>query len=124
MSSLYSSIGSVRRVATGWSALLLFTQDLGIESLQQSLPESELTQEKMLRPVQDFVPVKDSFAIIHVSGHQVIFLPSAYLLTLQYKVTEGDEIMVEKLEAPVLSQILLDKVLLVGTKYVSSHCQF
>ncbi len=71
--------------------------------MHKSLAESELTQEKMLVPVSDLVSVKDSFAIIHVSGHQ-------------YKVTEGDEIMVEKLDVPVLSRILLDKVLLVGTR--------
>jgi len=74
-----------------------------LQSLERCLSRNELTQEAMLRPVTDFVPIKDSFAIIHVGGHQ-------------YKVTEGDEIMTEKLEAPVLTQILLDKVLLVGTK--------
>lgn len=83
--------------------------------MEKSLPENELSQEVMLRPVQDFVPVKDSFAVIHVSGHQVCCYALVCLL-VQYKVTEGDEIMVEKLEAPVLSQILLDKVLLVGTR--------
>jgi len=31
-------------------------------------------------------------------------------------VTEGDEIMIEEIEAPVQSKILLDKVLLVGTR--------
>uniref|UniRef100_A0A6B2LS48 Large ribosomal subunit protein bL21m n=1 Tax=Arcella intermedia TaxID=1963864 RepID=A0A6B2LS48_9EUKA len=44
-----------------------------------------------------------SFAIIQVGGHQ-------------YKVTEGDEIMVEKLDAPITSKILLDKILMVGTR--------
>jgi large subunit ribosomal protein L21 len=50
-----------------------------------------------------FSPVENSFAIIHVSGHQ-------------YKVTKGDLIMVEKLEVEVGKEIFLTKVLLVGTQ--------
>eukprot|EP01116_Phalansterium_solitarium_P018252 TRINITY_DN4780_c0_g1_i1.p1 TRINITY_DN4780_c0_g1~~TRINITY_DN4780_c0_g1_i1.p1 ORF type:complete len:239 (-),score=24.85 TRINITY_DN4780_c0_g1_i1:102-818(-) len=44
----------------------------------------------------------DSFAVVHVGGTQV-------------KVTAGDVILTQKLLAPVGSEIVLDKVLLVGT---------
>ena len=44
-----------------------------------------------------------SFAVVHVGGHQ-------------YKVTIGDIIVTEKLEAAVASTIILNKVLLLGTK--------
>jgi len=73
------------------------------ERLQQHIPEKDMTQQLMLKPVDQFEPIKDSFAVVLVGGHQ-------------YKVTEGDEVMVNKLDAPLLSQLLLDKVLLVGTK--------
>jgi len=43
-----------------------------------------------------------SFAVVHIGGHQ-------------YKVTEGDLIFTEKLEAPVSSEIVFNKVLLYGT---------
>jgi len=74
-----------------------------ILTLSKTLPEHEITQATLLAPVQNFTPLKDSFAVVHIGGHQ-------------YKVTEGDEIMVNTLDAPVRSKILLDKVLLVGTK--------
>jgi len=38
--------------------------------------------------------------------------------------TKGDEFMVEKIEAPVLAQLLLDKVLLVGTMYAPISLSF
>lgn len=43
-----------------------------------------------------------SFAVVHIGGHQ-------------YKVSEGDLIFTEKLDAPVSSQIIFNKVLLFGT---------
>jgi hypothetical protein len=107
-------MGTLKRYTSGLDHSSFLHNAPGIESLHKSVPESELTQENMLVPVQNLVAIKDSFAIVHVSGHQVC--SQTLTVNTQYKVTEGDEIMVEKLEAPVLSQILLDKVLLVGTK--------
>jgi large subunit ribosomal protein L21 len=34
---------------------------------------------------------------------------------LQYKVTQGDQIMINRIDIPVQTQILLDKVLLLGS---------
>jgi len=71
--------------------------------LNNGLMESEITQEKMLENVDSFQVLPESFAVILVGGNQ-------------FKVTKGDEIMVNIIEAPVQSKILLDKVLLIGTK--------
>lgn len=38
-------------------------------------------------------------------------------LFVQFKVTKNDQIMVEKLDADVQTKIILDKVLLLGTKF-------
>lgn len=50
-----------------------------------------------------FQPVENSFAIVHISGHQ-------------YKVCAGDVLMIEKIEADIGKEIFLPKVLLVGTE--------
>eukprot|EP01126_Amoeba_proteus_P050025 TRINITY_DN5876_c0_g1_i3.p1 TRINITY_DN5876_c0_g1~~TRINITY_DN5876_c0_g1_i3.p1 ORF type:complete len:164 (-),score=24.60 TRINITY_DN5876_c0_g1_i3:113-604(-) len=69
----------------------------------KGLTKTENANTLHFKPLEAYVPVRDSFAIVHVSGHQ-------------YKVTEGDEIMVDVLHLPILSRVLLDKVLLIGTK--------
>eukprot|EP01126_Amoeba_proteus_P050024 TRINITY_DN5876_c0_g1_i18.p1 TRINITY_DN5876_c0_g1~~TRINITY_DN5876_c0_g1_i18.p1 ORF type:complete len:176 (+),score=17.38 TRINITY_DN5876_c0_g1_i18:388-915(+) len=71
----------------------------------KGLTKTENANTLHFKPLEAYVPVRDSFAIVHVSGHQ-------------YKVTEGDEIMVDVLHLPILSRVLLDKVLLIGTKFV------
>lgn len=91
-----------------------------IRSIQKSSPEHEITQESMLKPLENFTPIKDSFAVVYVSGHQVrqFFLSILLTFFVKFKVTAGDEIMVEKIASvEVLQRILLDKVLLVGTRY-------
>jgi len=47
--------------------------------------------------------IPESFAIVHVAGHQ-------------YKVTKGDTVMVDKLPVDIGEDIILSKVLMVGTK--------
>jgi ribosomal protein L21 len=75
-----------------------------INAVQETLKEEEITQETMLLPASAFQPLPDSFAVVWVSGRQ-------------FKVTSGDEIMVNKLYGvEIQNEILLDKVLLLGTK--------
>lgn len=52
-------------------------------------------------PESSFESMPNSFAIVRIGGHQV-------------KVTMGDEIMIDQIDVPILSTLLLDKVLLVG----------
>ncbi|KAN0019686.1 hypothetical protein ACTFIU_002907 [Dictyostelium citrinum] len=61
------------------------------------------TSEEVYNFKNQFTPIKDSFAVVHISGKQ-------------YKVIEGDVIMTDKVPADVGEHIVLDKVLLVGTK--------
>jgi len=72
-------------------------------SMSNLRSEELLTVEKLHRPVGEFVALEDSFAVVLVGGHQ-------------YKVTKGDELMVDRLLVPVLSDLLLDKVLMVGSQ--------
>eukprot|EP01121_Diplochlamys_sp_Union-15-3_P013117 TRINITY_DN4032_c0_g1_i1.p1 TRINITY_DN4032_c0_g1~~TRINITY_DN4032_c0_g1_i1.p1 ORF type:complete len:207 (-),score=44.82 TRINITY_DN4032_c0_g1_i1:113-733(-) len=58
---------------------------------------------EFLVSMDELEPYPDSFAVVQIGAKQ-------------YKVTKGDEIMVEKILAPVSSDIILDKVLMVGTK--------
>jgi len=74
-----------------------------IVRLNNGLIEKEITPEKMLIPIEQFEPLEDSFAVVLIGGHQ-------------YKVTKGDELMIDVIDAPLQSKLLLDKVLLVGTK--------
>ncbi|KAN0038830.1 hypothetical protein ACTA71_001021 [Dictyostelium dimigraforme] len=70
-----------------------------------SLPpiSSTQTSEESYNFENQFTPIKDSFAVVHIAGKQ-------------YKVIEGDVIMTDKIPADVGEHIVLDKVLLVGTK--------
>jgi len=105
VSKLLPSSNSLRKELFTFSVRHYTLPDVpvAIAKLQETLSEEKITQESLLKPVEAFQPLKDSFAIVWIGGHQ-------------YKVTEGDEIMVNKLDAPISSEILLDKVLLVGTK--------
>lgn len=42
-----------------------------LESLTKSVPASALTQESMLLKLEDLVPLPNSFAVVHIGGHQV-----------------------------------------------------
>ncbi|KAM9988092.1 hypothetical protein ACTFIZ_003457 [Dictyostelium cf. discoideum] len=70
-----------------------------------SIPEAvAVTSEQSYNSKNQFTPIgKDSFAVVHISGKQ-------------YKVIEGDIIMTDKIPVDVGEHIVLDKVLLVGTK--------
>ncbi|KAK5579148.1 hypothetical protein RB653_008827 [Dictyostelium firmibasis] len=50
-----------------------------------------------------FKPIEESFAVVHISGKQ-------------FKVIKGDIIMTDRINVDVGEHIVLDKVLLVGTK--------
>eukprot|EP00029_Vermamoeba_vermiformis_P000641 TRINITY_DN1083_c0_g1_i2.p1 TRINITY_DN1083_c0_g1~~TRINITY_DN1083_c0_g1_i2.p1 ORF type:complete len:171 (-),score=31.57 TRINITY_DN1083_c0_g1_i2:81-593(-) len=79
-------------------------QSVDPHSLVETKTRNEITQKDMLVPASSMKPLADSFAVVSVGGKQ-------------FKVTKGDEIMVDKMEgAPLMAKILLDKVLLVGTK--------
>lgn len=43
-----------------------------ILSVKNSLPKSQITQESMLLKLDQLVPLKDSFAVVQVGGHQVL----------------------------------------------------
>eukprot|EP01130_Rhizamoeba_saxonica_P000846 TRINITY_DN10748_c0_g1_i1.p1 TRINITY_DN10748_c0_g1~~TRINITY_DN10748_c0_g1_i1.p1 ORF type:complete len:229 (+),score=46.45 TRINITY_DN10748_c0_g1_i1:73-759(+) len=80
------------------------TDAVNVDALIDELPEDDISQEHMLKPISEFKPLKDSFAIIHIGGKQ-------------FKVTSGDEIMVSVMEnVEIDDHILLDKILLVGTR--------
>lgn len=71
-------------------------------ALQRPVAPEQLTAAAMRVPENACEPLPDAYAVVHVGGHQ-------------YKVTRGDELMVDRLHVPVLARLLLDKVLLVGT---------
>ena len=63
-----------------------------IARLQESIPESQITQETMLKPVDHFVPLPDSFAVVWVGGHQVrshLFIPQCHYSSHYVKVLWG-----------------------------------
>ncbi|EGC39083.1 hypothetical protein DICPUDRAFT_27582 [Dictyostelium purpureum] len=64
---------------------------------------SSLVSEEEYNKKNNFTPIDNSFAVVHISGKQ-------------FKVIKGDVIMTDRLNINVGEHIVLDKVLLVGTK--------
>ncbi|KAM9974376.1 hypothetical protein ACTFIW_007828 [Dictyostelium discoideum] len=89
------------------SSILLRNQQQQLFKNFTSIPEAvaaKVTSEESYNSKNQFTPIgKDSFAVVHISGKQ-------------YKVIEGDIIMTDKIQVDVGEHIVLDKVLLVGTK--------
>ncbi|KAM9995786.1 hypothetical protein ACTFIY_001983 [Dictyostelium cf. discoideum] len=91
------------------SSILLRNQqnNIGLFKNFTSISEAvaaKVTSEESYNSKNQFTPIgKESFAVVHISGKQ-------------YKVIEGDIIMTDKIQVDVGEHIVLDKVLLVGTK--------
>lgn len=73
-------------------------------SVKDTLPSKAVPQPSELTPQKPpGTSVPDSFAIVHVAGHQ-------------YKVTKGDTVLVDKLPVDIGDNIFLSKVLMIGSK--------
>lgn len=46
-----------------------------IETISSTLPEDQITQESMLVPLSELVPIPDSFVVVQVGGKQVRYNP-------------------------------------------------
>jgi len=70
--------------------------------IQDKLP-SDADHKELIPQKAPGTTIPESFAIVHVAGHQ-------------YKVTKGDTVLLDKLPVAVGDNIFLSKVLMIGTK--------